>query len=155
MIKLALIWLLFALSLWGCSGVRPDVRDIKSGILKQDMSMSAFVDTWGPPDRTRIVDGKAFGYQGEWDKKKDVKDEVAIDASDKYADKNVIVDVVGAGASDTKGKFTSALSVRLQEWEYKKYGTFLYFIEDKLIDWKNDKTVLELKEIYERENLSK
>ena len=50
-----ILWIMTIL-LVGCpASMRPDVRDIRDGLLKQELASSAFLAAWGPPDRTRSV----------------------------------------------------------------------------------------------------
>ena len=48
----------------GC--MRPDVRSIRDGMLKQGLSMSAFQETWGQPDRTSVVSGNEEEITAKW-----------------------------------------------------------------------------------------
>lgn len=40
--------------------IRPDIRSIRSGVLKKGLHLSAFESEWGQPDKTFICDGKSF-----------------------------------------------------------------------------------------------
>jgi hypothetical protein len=43
-----------------CSAGRPDVRQIRKGVLMQDLDITAFEYAWGLPDRVYVVDGSTI-----------------------------------------------------------------------------------------------
>jgi hypothetical protein len=105
------LWVLVLFLVASCANMRPDVKDIRNGLLKQDLESSAFLVAWGSPDRTRSVASDEITAAG-W---------------------------TGFGGSFFKGR------ISLLQWDYERLGVSLLFNDDKLVSWKTDKTVAELK----------
>ncbi|MCK9420279.1 MAG: hypothetical protein M0R70_12955 [Nitrospirae bacterium] len=113
----------------GCAGglhrdeysrLHNDAKEISNGIIKLQFDLRDFVDVWGYPETMRSITATS--------------DEKTFSA------------VWNAfGGSAYQGKRTSVLQV----WDYKKNGITLFFDDDgRLVSWKTDKTVEELKAIY-------
>lgn len=112
--------------------------------------MSAFMEAWGYPDRTRVVDAQKLGYYSEWVNANADKGENNVKITTDTSKQGVSIDGAGAKAGLATGKYESGFKSKLQEWEYKKYDMLLYFNDDNdLVDWKSDRTVKELRDIYE------
>jgi len=119
--KIIFVLLLFAL-VAGCArhpGSYSEHRDgkiVRSGVLKQGIDMQAFLDVWGPPERTRVItiNSQDQGLSAKWNR---------------------------FGGKFTEGKQYYSY----QEWNYERFGIDLLFDGNDLVNWKTDKTVAELR----------
>lgn len=105
-----LLSLLLSVLVLGCA-MKKHRKYIRDGILVTGLNREAFLEEWGPPDRTQTISGQ---------------------------------EIMKAGWSPTGGYFLKGKQT-YNVWTYEKKGVELVFLGYRLVTWKTEKTVEELK----------